>query len=58
MTWVEVTFLGPLLAIPVTRGRPSPAHGTAPHLWKVHLAPLPEEEIGTQGSRQELGNVW
>lgn len=36
LTWVEVTFLGPRLAILVTRGRPSPAHGTAPHLctWR------------------------
>lgn len=36
LTWTEVTFLGPRLANLVTRGRPSPAHGTAPHLctWR------------------------
>lgn len=57
LTWMEVTFLGPRLAILVTRGRPRPAHGTAPHLWPVHLAPPPEEGIGRRGSRQDPGIV-
>ena len=47
LTWVEAAFFRPHLAIPVTRGRPSPARGTAPSPVRAgHRAPPPEEGTG------------